>query len=287
MSGPTYDQNLRLSRVLVEEFPRSAINFLATKFLRDELESEVKQCCTRDGQNVAQVLARQHEGDDPIVGLARILIEDFPRSAMNFLATKFGKEDIEREIRECCTRDGEDFAAVLLRPRHALDLRAPTVYSPVPTAPESVASTHIPRPATFMSGFASSEPHLISGSIISHTKRSGPEIIIVFDVEFQGQPLSLIRAPIKHNWIRADIVHEHLRLPVTPCEEPGVVSEQYPQASSGMLHATHETVLTWRRKDSNSTERATYLLSDEPFGADIVLADASSKYSRKRPLALP
>lgn len=210
------------------------------------------------------------------VNRASIFVTEFPQSAIDFLATHFEKAQLEEEIKRCCTRHGEDFPAILFRQRSSSN-QSQSTNNPRP--PFSTVLQAVPANGHFQplqQPFPASPP-TSSGSEFSHARGHAGEIVLAFDGSYQQQPLSMVKANVRHNWIRADIVHNRLRLQIRPCEGIGYVSAQFAGAPSGVLHATQQISLTWRKPDSDATEHMICYLVYERIGADLLMGEQVRK----------
>jgi hypothetical protein len=207
---------------------------------------------------------------------AKVLVEDFFLSAIDFLAANFNKAQLEEEIKKCCTRQGQEFGYVMFRQRSGSNQsQGASNVRPSFSPPNNYILPHgqfqslqqpLPSPPTS------------SASEFSPSGSSAREPILAFDEGYQEQPLSMVRANVRHNWIRGDVVCKRLRLPIKACDIiGGFVSCPYAAAPNGVLHATQQVVLTWRKRECDDTEQNVFYLVHERMGADVLLGDQVRK----------
>lgn len=206
---------------------------------------------------------------------ATVLVEDFPNSAIEFLASKFDKAQLEEEVEKCCVRHNQEFLPVLFRQRSSSN--------------HSQSGQHV-RPilgsqANHMSSNGQHQsfqplmpsPPTSAGSEVNFSRGNAKEPILVFDGSNKLKPLLLTRANVRHNWISSEIATTRLALDVKPCDHPNGVSVLYARQPSGSLTATHQVFLTWLKQDAETTSHDVFYLSAENMGADIILGEQVRK----------
>jgi hypothetical protein len=210
------------------------------------------------------------------VRYATVLIEEFQSSAINFLAENFQINQLEQEIKKCCTRHKQEFTNVMLRPR-ANSNQSQVMQNIQP--PLSPPHNYIPPNAHFQPLQQQlPSPPTSTGSEFNAPRGPSGETILAFDGGYQLQPLSMVRANVRHNWIRADIVHTRLGLLPKPCENAGgFVNCSYAGAPRGALHATQQVLLTFRKMGCEDTDQKIFYIVYDRIGADILLGEQMRK----------
>jgi hypothetical protein len=204
---------------------------------------------------------------------ARILVKDFPTSVINFLATVVEEHKVVEEFQACCIREDKDPRDVMTAARAGLnqstfvnDPRQPqSSMSPPPPPSHGLAILRdqhaLPTP-----------PATTAGSVASHGRRYSNEVFIsVIDGNDERKRLSMLKADVQYNWIRADIVRDRLKLEPKRCEGSGFVETRYGNYTGRCLHAGEQVGIDFQMHGSMRTEHIECFLAYDDIDADIIM----------------